>query len=198
MSARTAAIAQHRRAVEGFGARVRAIGADQWHAPTPCTEWDVRDLVSHLVVEQLWVGAMLRGETIADVGDRFDGDQLGVDAVAAWDRAAADSLAAFAAPGAIDRVVHLSYGDVPAADYCREMAFDATVHTWDLARATGGDERLDPELVAAARELVDARFDDFRQSGLFGEPVPMPPDADPQAALLAKLGRQAAPSGHPS
>jgi uncharacterized protein (TIGR03086 family) len=181
----------HRKAVEGFGARVHAIGDDQWHAPTPCTDWDVRDLVAHLVVEQLWVGALLRGETVEAVGDRFDGDQLGDDATAAWDRAAAESMAAFAAAGAIDREVHLSYGVVPAADYCREMACDATVHTWDLARAIDGDDQLDPGLVAMPSDLVDERLDAFRQSGLFGEPVSVAVDAG--ARSRCSRGSAAAP-----
>jgi uncharacterized protein (TIGR03086 family) len=187
------AAALHRLAVEGFGARVHAIRAQQWHDPTPCVDWDVRALVAHLVVEQLWVGALLAGETVADVGDRFDGDQLGDDPVAAWDRAAAAAVAAFAVPGAIDREVHLSYGEAPAAHYGREMAVDATVHTWDLARAIGGDERLAPELVAVARDVVEANFDAWAQSGLFAPPVDVAPDADDQTALLARLGRRAGP-----
>ena len=189
MNGQPSPVELHRLAVDGFGARVHAITDEQWGAPTPCTAWDVRDLVAHLVGEQLWVGALLRGETIAEVGDRFDGDQLGADPRAAWDRAAADALAAFAAPGALDRIVHLSYGDVPARGYCLEMACDATVHTWDLARAIGASERLEPTLVAAASELVEARFDEFTPSGLFGAPVPAPAGADAQAALLARLGR---------
>jgi uncharacterized protein (TIGR03086 family) len=180
----------HRRAVDGFGARVHAIAADQWHAPTPCADWDVRDLVGHLVVEQLWVGALLGGQTIEDVGSRFDGDQLGDDPVGAWDRAVAQSVAAFAAPGAVDRVVHLSYGDVPAGHYGREMALDAAVHTWDLARAIGADERMDPELVAVGHEMVDAHEDAYAQSGLFAPPVPVGPDAGAQTRLLARLGRR--------
>jgi uncharacterized protein (TIGR03086 family) len=176
--------------VHGFGARVHAIGAHQWHAPTPCTDWDVRELVAHLVVEQLWVGAMLEGETVADVGDRFDGDQLGDDPVGAWDRAVGTAVAAFGAPGALDRTVHLSYGDAPALHYGREMAVDATVHTWDLARAIGADEHLDPDLVAVAREVVEANFDALAQSGLFAPPIDVAPDVDPQTALLARLGRR--------
>ena len=185
------ASALHRRAVDGFAARVHAIRADQWNDPTPCADWDVRELVAHLVVEQLWVGALLDGETVAEVGDRFDGDQLGDDPVGAWDRAAAAAVAAFAAPGATDRIVHLSYGDVPATHYGREMAVDATVHTWDLARAIGGDEQLDSELVAVARGVVEANFDAWTQSGLFAPPVAVAPDADAQTQLLARLGRRA-------
>ena len=68
-----------RRASEGFVDRARKIGPEQWSGPTPCTEWDVRTLVNHVAGEYLWVPEMLAGKTIADVGDRLDGDLLGDD-----------------------------------------------------------------------------------------------------------------------
>ena len=60
------------------------VGADQWALDTPCTEWNVRTLVNHVTVEDLWVPPLLRGATIEEIGDRFDGDQLGDDPKAAW------------------------------------------------------------------------------------------------------------------
>jgi len=181
----------YRRSLFGFTQRVAQVRPHQWSVPTPCVEWDVRALVNHLVVEQLWAPDMLAGRTIAEVGDRYDGDQLGDDPVAAWDAAAARALEVFAEPGAMDRVVHLSYGDVRAADYCREMTMDATVHGWDLARAIGADERLDPELVADAYALVEHQVDGLQASRLFAPPVDVAPDADLQTRLLALLGRRA-------
>src|SRR5690606_38626638 len=91
-----------RRAADAFDRHVAAVRAEQWRAPTPCTEWDVRELVYHLVVEQLWVPPLMGGATVAEVGDRFDGDQLGDDPLATWraSRAAAD--AALAEPGALE------------------------------------------------------------------------------------------------
>jgi uncharacterized protein (TIGR03083 family) len=61
----------HAVAMDEFGLRVGMIREDQWDAPTPCEGWTVRDLVDHLVVEQLWVPALLGGATVAEVGDRF-------------------------------------------------------------------------------------------------------------------------------
>src|SRR5690606_26081919 len=117
-------------------------------------------------------------------------DQLGENPVAVWDAVADLSVAAFGAPGAIDRAVHLSYGDVPAANYCGEMTMDATVHTWDLARALGRDDELDPELVRFSLELVEPRAAELQASGLFAEPVAVPAGADPQTRLLGLLGRR--------
>jgi uncharacterized protein (TIGR03086 family) len=178
------------RALDDFGRRVHAIGDDQWTAPTPCTSWDVRALVNHLAVEHLWVPPLLAGQTVAEVGDRFDGDQLGEKPVASWDAAVAASTAAFAADGALDRTVHLSYGDRPARDYCREMVLDLAVHGWDLARAIGADEHIDPALVALAYEHLAPIVDQWQDVGIFAAPVPVPEDADPQTRLLALTGRQ--------
>ena len=180
----------HRRAIEAFTERVHSIAPDQWHASTPCRDWDVRALVNHLVVEQLWVPELLAGRTVAEVGDRLDGDQLGENPVAVWDVAADLALAAFGSQGALQRDVHLSYGDVPAVDYCGEMTMDATVHAWDLARGIGGDDHLDPDLVAFARAVVEPRADELHASGLFDDPIPTAADADPQTRLLGLLGRR--------
>ena len=141
-------LALHRRALEEFGRRVHAVGADPWGCPTPCTDWEVRHLVNHLVSEQLWVPPLLAGKRVADLGDGFAvGDVLGDDPVAAWDAAAAAATAAFAEPGALARVVHLSYADRPGEEYAREMIFDLVVHSWDLARGISADDTLDPGLV---------------------------------------------------
>ncbi|GHE99519.1 TIGR03086 family protein [Streptomyces longispororuber] len=178
------------RAQEQFARRLRAVRPDQWDAPTPCAEWTVRDLVHHLVAEQLWVPPLVRdGATVESVGDAFDGDLLGPDPVAAWDTAAAAAGAAFRAPGALDRTVHLSYGETPARAYCAQMTTDLVVHTWDLARAVGADERLPDDLVAAAAREVAPYAADLAASDLFAPAVEPPPGADEQTRLLCLLGR---------
>ncbi|MFC7484541.1 maleylpyruvate isomerase N-terminal domain-containing protein [Luedemannella flava] len=80
----------HRRSVEAFVALVGQVPADRWGDPTPCTDWTVRELVNHLVYEQLWTPPMFAGATIAEVGDRFEGDLLGDDPAAATRAAAAE------------------------------------------------------------------------------------------------------------
>jgi len=61
------------------GACVAAIENDQWLDPTPCAEWSVRELVNHVVAEELWAAPLLRGATVLEVGSQFDGDVLGED-----------------------------------------------------------------------------------------------------------------------
>ncbi|WP_260609844.1 TIGR03086 family metal-binding protein [Streptomyces sp. WAC06614] len=183
---------RHAEALALFGERVHAIADDQWDAPTPCTDWTVRDLVNHVVGEQRWVPPLVaEGRTLADIGHSLDGDLLGDAPVASWDTAAAAARAAFTAPGALDRTVPLSSGPTPGSAYCRELVCDCAVHTWDLSRAIGADERLPDTLVALATEVVTPLGDGLAASGMFAEPVPVPPDADAQTRLLGLLGRKA-------
>jgi uncharacterized protein (TIGR03086 family) len=178
-------------AMAEFDRRVRAVRPEQWHNPTPCTEWDVRALVNHLVAEQLWAPLLLDGATVEDVGDRFDGDQLGADPVAAWASAAAAAREAFAAPGALRRFVELSYGRRPAEGYCQEMTLDLTVHAWDLARGIQVAERLDGELVSDVLAFIEPQVEQLAGTGMFAPPVAVGDDADFQTRLLALLGRRA-------
>lgn len=186
----TSTLSLHATGLAEFDRRVRAVRPDQWDAPTPCTEWDVRALVNHLVVEQLWVPLLLDGATVGDIGSGFDGDQLGDDPAGAWQRASAAARAAFEVSGALQRPVELSYGRRPADGYCREMTLDLGVHAWDLARGIGADERLDPALAAELLDLVAPQALALAASGLFADAVPVPDDADPQTRLLAVLGRR--------
>lgn len=177
-----------RRASEGFVERARMIAPDQWGAATPCTEWDVRALVNHIAGEYLWVGELMAGRTVAEVGSRLDGDLLGDEPLQVLIAAQGDAGSALEQPGALGATVHLSFGDTPAAEYARQMTLDSVIHTWDLARATGGDERLDPELVDVCYAELQKTADDWRAAGVFG-PEKTASDETVQAKLLALSGR---------
>lgn len=183
-------IVLHGRAMLQFDERVRAVPADGWHAATPCGDWDVRALVNHVVGEQLWTAPLLAGRTVAEVGDRFDGDVLGADPLAAWERASTEARTAWIAPGAVERTVALSVGPTPAARYAEEAALDLAVHAWDLAVGTGAADLLPDDVVAGVAAIVDARAEEFDATGVFGPPVEVPPTADPQTRVLARLGRR--------
>jgi uncharacterized protein (TIGR03086 family) len=184
-------LGKYEKALGEFDKRVRQVRPDQWHDATPCAEWDVRELVNHLAVEQLWAPLLLEGATIEDVGNRYAGDQLGDDPVTAWTNASAAAREAFAAPGALRRSVELSYGRRPAEGYCQEMTMDLTVHAWDLARAIGADEQLDEGLVADVLAFIEPQVDQLVGTGLFAPPIEVGDDADTQTRLLALLGRRA-------
>jgi uncharacterized protein (TIGR03086 family) len=178
----------HARAVEAFGERVREVG-DRWGEQTPCADWDVRALVNHLVNENLWTLPLFEGKTIEEVGDVFDGDLLGADPAGSWEASAAPAVTVVSADGAMDRTVHLSFGDFEGRFYAWQLFFDFLIHAWDLARAIGADERLDPELVDAAAAWFANMESVYRQGGAIGERAEIPQDADAQTRLLAMTGR---------
>jgi uncharacterized protein (TIGR03086 family) len=182
----------HQLACDLFTAHVRAIGPGQWAAATPCAEWDVRGLVNHVTAEDLWTPPLLAGATIAQVGSRFDGDVLGAaDAVAACARAAAGAVGAVSEADALRRTVHLSFGDTPAEEYMWQLFADHLIHSWDLARAIGADDRLDDGLVRACSSWYGGREDAYRTAGAVGPRPSLPAGASEQAVLLAGFGRAA-------
>ena len=181
----------HRRAVEEFGARVRAVADDQWELPTPCSDWNVRQLVNHLVYENRWTVPLMTGRTIAEVGDRYEGDLLGDHPTKAWDEAAAEAVGAVGADGALDRIVDLSSGPTPATEYVSQLYADHLIHAWDLARAIGADDRLDPELVDACATWFASMEDIYRSIGAIGPRSETSAGAGPQTTLLAAFGRTA-------
>lgn len=179
----------HGQAMTEFDRRIRAVRLDQWSLPTPCAQWDVHDLVNHLVSEQLWVPHLLSGGTIQEAADRFGGDRLGEEPLATWEIAAREARTAWLHPGSLERTVHLSSGDAPADRYLGELTFDLAVHSWDLARAIGEDEELSPGLAGALLEWALERGG-FGPSPLFAEPEPVADGVDAQTRLLALSGRR--------
>lgn len=183
----------HDRALDAFRRYLAGVRSDQWHAPTPCTEWDVHDLVDHNVEENLWASELLRGRTLEEVGDRYEGDQLGDDPLGAYDRSAAAAREAARETGAADGMVHVSWGRIPAAVFLTQRMGDLVVHGWDLAEATGQDSAIDPELLEACWATHEPMAEEIRQSGVFATDVTAPPDADVQTRLLALVGRRPLP-----
>jgi uncharacterized protein (TIGR03086 family) len=180
----------YRRSVDGFDRRMQAVGGSQWSNSTPCTEWDVRRLVNHIVYEDRWAVPILEGKTIEEVGDSFDGDLLGDDPKQAWKEASQEALDAVERAD-LDRMVNVSWGQIPAREYLGQLFQDHLIHGWDLARGIDGDDRLDPELVEACWAGAKQQEEAIRASGVFGEQQDVPDDADTQTKLLALLGRKA-------
>jgi uncharacterized protein (TIGR03086 family) len=180
----------HRRALDATRDVVAEIDRGQLGLPTPCADWDVQALLNHVVSGNLWASELGAGATIEEVGDRLDGDVLGDDALAAYEASAKLAAATFEAPGALDAPCAVSYGPVPGSVYAGHRFVDVLVHGWDLAVATGQDATLDPELAAAAYEVLAPEAAMVRASGVFGDEVAVPAAADAQTRLLAFTGRR--------
>jgi uncharacterized protein (TIGR03086 family) len=176
--------ALQRLAAREFGARIAAV--TDWHAPTPDTDWDTADLVRHVVDEQRWVAPLLAGYPMERARRRLD--PIGSDLAAEWERHAAEASEAWAAadPTAL---VELSSDTVTVHEYLREQTSDVIIHTWDLARAAGAEERLPDELVEAAWDYFSPIQETLEGTGLFASRVELPDDAPLQHRLLALTGR---------
>lgn len=179
----------HRQALDATRDVVAGIKASQLDDPTPCDDWDVRTLLNHVVGGNLWVEPLVDGRTIEDVGDELDGDQLGDDFVAAYERSAEQAAASFEADGAMDAMVAVSYGPVPGSVYCGHRFIDVLIHGWDLAKASGQDATLDPALVEACWTVLEPELPVLAASGMFGVAQDPGPNADEATKLLAVLGR---------
>jgi uncharacterized protein (TIGR03086 family) len=184
--------ARFEKVAAGFTARVEAVPADAWERPAPCEGWVARDVVRHLV-EWLPGPGFLLGSFDVETGQI---PSMDTDPAAAWAVVRDAIQGALADPEIATRIEDCG----PPGRLSLEAAVDMTctpdvlIHTWDLARATGLDERLDPDEVhrqLAGIEAMPAEVDEaMRTSGHYGARVTVPDDADEQTRLLAFMGRK--------
>ena len=147
-------------------------------ADTPCTEWDVRTLMNHMLQTQQYFTGAARGEEATPPGQEPP-ELLGENPVSDFEQARAEALAAFGADGVLERTGPML-----------GIAFsDTLLHGWDLARATGQEAAMPEDLAAAAYEAVHGAFTDDQREGVFGPEIPVAPTASPQDRLLAYTGR---------
>jgi uncharacterized protein (TIGR03086 family) len=170
-----------------------AVRPDQWDAPSPCTDWTVRDLAGHVIWGQRQMQAWATGTDYADgrgaPGAPRPGEMAGADPVATWRAARAESVPALT-PEALRRTTSITgLGEVPLAAIVTLLTTDTVVHTWDIGHALGLDVRLDPALVEVASEW--GRSNMVRRPGFFGPELTPPADSDEQTRMLAFMGRAA-------
>jgi uncharacterized protein (TIGR03086 family) len=168
----------------GFTERVAAVPPGSWDAPAPCAGWVARDVVRHLAE---WLPAFFvdRWGLVADPIPSVDEDPAG-----AWAALDATLRRALADPAVADAERDTPMGRRTFAETLDMIGTtDVFLHTWDLARATGGDERLDPDEVHRLYEGMLPLDEVLRTSGHYGPRVAVPDDADEQTQLLAFIGR---------
>jgi uncharacterized protein (TIGR03086 family) len=180
-------VEMHRRASEEFVRQVTAVRPEQWDAPTPCADWDVRMLVNHVVGEERWTVPLMSGRTIEDVGDSLEGDLLGDDPVSAASHAARAAQNSVTEPVLTGSTVQLSYGEEEAAEYVYQLTADHLIHGWDLAVAIGAQPRLDPQVVDGIAAWFKDREELYRGGGAIGDRVEGFTSAE--GALLGAFGR---------
>lgn len=174
---------RYRTIADGFTARVEGVAPERWSAPTPCSEWTVRDLVAHVI------GIHRRAIATLDETEPVEVDPDD-DLPKQW-RAARDAvMGALRDEARASKVVRGPTGEQPFEPLVgRLVCADTLIHTWDLARATGQDERLDPDAVAKAMEFLAPVDEAIRRPGGFAAKITSAPDADEQTTLLNFCGR---------
>jgi len=174
---------RYARVADRFGARLESVRADQFENPTPCTDWTVRQLAAHVITTHRRVLGSLHG------GEAADADQdsaLGPQ----WDSATGEVRAALADPDQSGKTISGMFGEQSFETLVsRLLCADLLMHTWDLSRATGQDEHLDPPAVTQALAFLTPIDDAIRPPGGFAAKIEPPPGADEQTALLNFCGR---------
>jgi uncharacterized protein (TIGR03086 family) len=165
------------------------VPADAWSNDTPCSDWDVKDVVNHIVYENVWMVALFSGRTIAEVGNEFEGDLVGDDPAGVYVRTANEVKAILAEPNAMSRTCQISSGPVSGADYAKELFLDTLIHGWDIAVGSKQDATLDDYLVKMCTPLGQAIADNDAYRSTFKAATAGATSDNPQTHLLALLGR---------
>ena len=169
----------------GFGAAVKAVAPDQWGAQSPCEQWTARDLLAHVVENHRGVIASVRGGESEPLGAEEDPMQ-------AWENASRAIGEITGDPEEAAKEMDGPTGKMPAGQIIGQfVTMDVLVHTWDLARTIGADERLDEDSVRRAYEALKPMDSMIRMPTVFGPKLEPPVDADLQTEFLYFLGRRA-------
>jgi uncharacterized protein (TIGR03086 family) len=176
---------RYRRLSDHFAALVAGVPDGAWSNPSPCEDWTARDLVAHVVETP---GIMFRMvdrpfELTASVDD---------DPVAAFDESRRQVQAELDDPERADAAVDGAFGPSTFAGAIDRFAcMDLVIHGWDLARATGQPEQMDPAEVARLTDEVASFGEMLHSPGVCGPEIAVGDDVDPQTRLLAIVGRDA-------
>lgn len=171
------ALAAHAAAVRGFASQLGLVADGDWHRPTPCTDWDVRALVNHVVGANVRYAMLLRGAPLHEVEATRTVEHLGADPLTSFETTADAVVHSFAEPDVLDRTFRHVIGDRTGRQLLVMRIYDIGVHTWDLGVSIGSDPRLDDAVVDVALTATS--------------PVANETDSwSAQDRLLARSGRQ--------
>jgi uncharacterized protein (TIGR03086 family) len=162
-------VEQLSRVLDVTGQLITGARDEQWARPTPCSEWNVRDLVSHIVGgNRLFTAILTRSEPPGPPDPANAPARL----VRAYQDSAPELVAAFSQPGVLDEVFTVPFATVPGAVALHLRTIEMLVHGWDVARATG--QPADFPAGITEQELAFSR-------SIIGQ---IPPDRHPFAPSL--------------
>ena len=146
------------------------------------------DILAGHARDEAWVPDVLAGRTIEEVGTAYDGDLLGDDPIASYDRLNDAATSAVNAQTDLDAVAHLSYGDYPVRTFFEHTSYYRAFQAPAIAKFIGLDWHMSPALVDLLRETVEPQLDELRSYGIFPPEVEAPEGADAETRLLARTG----------
>ncbi len=170
-------------------AAISRVDPSMFDKPTPCTDWNVRQLMNHMAVTCRFAGAIMDGNAPSE--DRLAGhDVLGNDFKASYAKVAAGVVYSFGAIGAMDREVQAPPGKVPGSFWVSFPTWDLYLHTWDLTTATGTAMEQPDEVTESVLAWGQQMFSGPRDVGQIGELVETSPGAPVMDRLVALFGRR--------
>jgi len=196
MEMKTDVQAAYGRAIEQAARVVEGVRPEQLGTATPCHRWNTRELLNHFVGSNLMMSTAGSGKSMGE-GSGTDtvaamGDLIGDDPAAAYASASAGAMQAFTAPGALERIWKLPFGEVPGAFALNIHFVETVAHTWDLAKTTGQLHKLDPELAESGVEVARSWMQDqYRneKGDPFAAEVTVPAGAGAYDRMAGYLGR---------
>jgi uncharacterized protein (TIGR03086 family) len=174
------------RAVRDTADLLDRVGPAGWDAQSPCAGWTVRQTGNHLAGGLAYLTSVVEGERI-DPAEQAD--HLGADPAESLRATGKRMVAAFSAPGVLDRMVTLP-PEMPGIGVANICLLETLVHGWDIGAGAGIGYRPDASVVAAVRDYAATITGPRRRADLFGPEVPTAPGADPLTETLGRLGRQ--------
>jgi uncharacterized protein (TIGR03086 family) len=180
------------RAGRGFSSTLSLVSGDGWAGPTGDGEWTVRVLVDHVTGGNRMATVILGGATREEGLAQYARSVDDADPVAAFEASSVDLAAAFAAPGALDRMVAHPAMQMPGSQLLGFRTVEYALHGWDLARAIGADDAIDPDVVEALWAALLPMAPMLASTGLFGAGPSgdVPLDAPLQERVLDLSGRR--------
>ena len=155
---------------------------------TPCSDWNVKQLAAHLLYELSWVSDIVTGKTIDEVGDKYDGNLVGINLFNSWNNAASKALSSVENAD-LKSIAHLSFADVTNDYYIWQFGGELLIHAWDLSVGVDKPIKFNVEVANTFYRRIRPRSEELQNSGLFAPPLPTKASDPTQVKLLAIFGR---------
>lgn len=167
---------------------IAAVKADQMTRSTPCPKYDTHALINHMIAGNYFFIEIAQGNTVDGSGE--PPDMVGNDPVGSYQQSVNALMETLNQPGVMERAFRFPFGEMPGAMATGIWLMETTVHGWDLAKATGQDTSIDPQIAAMLLQGAQA-VDGMRnpEGNPFGPKVDVPEDASAGDKLVGFLGR---------